>query len=388
MNLEEHIRTTLLPVKARLEAQLYGDALGLEKDEPICWPEKEENVTSVSSAGMDLDEGAQDDGCFGFSPPLQPQTYLMSDALADAPPGSHDVLDKRPFSPHHCDDLLQAGDSDDLGRESPPARGDFDAPGARAGGAVGPSMGTSSRKRSRSSNHAGKAHPPLIQSMPKEVEYQCSSCSETYTSTATYNPWWALMQHHCPKCNKMQFPRIDITLPSNVIEYHPALISPEEDATDQEDESGEDVSGDDGGADSDGDGDADFMSSPPLTTAQASKLLVLISHARTCPGYHKSPRHAEVCKSVKYLMLHIRDCPGKMADGTTCPFHWCQPCKQLLNHLVKCGAPSTCPVCSPWDLPPALVKLRSLNHSRDKGTDPQPEDDKDMSQEATTEEDT
>ena len=60
MNLEEHIRTTLLPVKARLEAQLYGDALGLEKDEPICWPEKEENVTSVSSAGMDLDEGAQD----------------------------------------------------------------------------------------------------------------------------------------------------------------------------------------------------------------------------------------------------------------------------------------------------------------------------------------
>ena len=67
---------------------------------------------------------------------------------------------------------------------------------------------------------------------------------------------------------------------------------------------------------------------------------------------------------------------------------WCQPCKQLLNHLVKCGAPSTCPVCSPWDLPPALVRLRSLNHSRDKGTDPQPEDEKDVSQEATTEEDT
>ena len=81
---------------------------------------------------------------------FETKTYLMSDALADAPPGSHDVLDKRPFSPHHCDDLLQAGDSDDLGRESPPARGDFDAPGMRAGGAVGPSMGTSSRKRSRS----------------------------------------------------------------------------------------------------------------------------------------------------------------------------------------------------------------------------------------------
>lgn len=47
-----------------------------------------------------------------------------------------------------------------------------------------------------------------------------------------------------------------------------------------------------------------------LTTAQASRLLVLMSHARTCPGRHAKAQHAEVCRSTKFLMLHIRDCTG------------------------------------------------------------------------------
>lgn len=47
-----------------------------------------------------------------------------------------------------------------------------------------------------------------------------------------------------------------------------------------------------------------------LTTAQASRLLVLMAHARTCPGQHAKPQHAEVCRSIKFLMLHIRDCTG------------------------------------------------------------------------------
>ena len=42
---------------------------------------------------------------------------------------------------------------------------------------------------------------------------------------------------------------------------------------------------------------------------------VLIAHARTCPGHHASRAHGEVCKSVKYLMLHIRDCCGRTPDG-------------------------------------------------------------------------
>ena len=73
-----------------------------------------------------------------------------------------------------------------------------------------------------------------------------------------------------------------------------------------------------------------------------------------------------MCKSVKYLMLHIRDCPGRLPDGSPCPFPWCRPCKQLLNHLVRCSAPSKCPVCSPWDLPSSLNKLKTLNIKRDQ----------------------
>lgn len=47
-----------------------------------------------------------------------------------------------------------------------------------------------------------------------------------------------------------------------------------------------------------------------LSTFQASRLLVLMSHARTCPGRHANPQHAEVCRSTKFLMLHMRDCTG------------------------------------------------------------------------------
>lgn len=47
-----------------------------------------------------------------------------------------------------------------------------------------------------------------------------------------------------------------------------------------------------------------------LSTLQASRLLVLMSHARTCPGRHANPQHADVCRSTKFLMLHMRDCNG------------------------------------------------------------------------------
>jgi hypothetical protein len=39
---------------------------------------------------------------------------------------------------------------------------------------------------------------------PRSVEYICALCSETYSSTCDYNPWWALAQHDCPKCRKAQ----------------------------------------------------------------------------------------------------------------------------------------------------------------------------------------
>lgn len=39
---------------------------------------------------------------------------------------------------------------------------------------------------------------------PRAVEYMCALCNECYTSTCDDNPWWALAQHECAKCCKMQ----------------------------------------------------------------------------------------------------------------------------------------------------------------------------------------
>jgi hypothetical protein len=143
-----------------------------------------------------------------------------------------------------------------------------------------------------------------------------------------------------------------------------------------------------------------------LEPDQAAKLLVLMGHARSCPGHHTSVAHAEVCvlfqhtlavlhcssglryssvdlvhivtpqqhrcgnrtvfartelqhtiatigccmahthaclcycvlalcavhceqvcRSTKFLMLHIRDCGGMLASGEPCPYPWCGPCK-------------------------------------------------------------
>jgi hypothetical protein len=39
---------------------------------------------------------------------------------------------------------------------------------------------------------------------PWPVEYMCALCNEVYSSTCDYNPWWALQQQECPKCQKTQ----------------------------------------------------------------------------------------------------------------------------------------------------------------------------------------
>ena len=46
-------------------------------------------------------------------------------------------------------------------------------------------------------------------------------------------------------------------------------------------------------------GDPTLFNDTGLTASQASKLLVLICHSRSCPGHHHSKQHAEVCKSTK-----------------------------------------------------------------------------------------
>ena len=74
--------------------------------------------------------------------------------------------------------------------------------------------GSSVVSRSNSMNRNG----------PKAVEYICALCNETYTSTCDSNPWWTLNTQECPKCLKVQIPRIDISSSANEIEYHPALL--------------------------------------------------------------------------------------------------------------------------------------------------------------------
>ena len=59
----------------------------------------------------------------------------------------------------------------------------------------------------------------------RQVEYLCAMCNEPYPSSSDLNPWWALSNQDCPKCSKVQIPRLDITAPINAMEYHPALLA-------------------------------------------------------------------------------------------------------------------------------------------------------------------
>ena len=58
-----------------------------------------------------------------------------------------------------------------------------------------------------------------VQSLPEVAEYRCSCCGDDYTKRSHHNPWWALVQHECPKCGKVQFPSINISAPANQISY-------------------------------------------------------------------------------------------------------------------------------------------------------------------------
>ena len=105
-------------------------------------------------------------------------------------------------------------------------------------------------------------------------------------------------------------------------------------------------------------------SGPVLCDEDASRLLVLMAHASTCPCRHKLTKHRDVCKSTKYLMLHVRDCPGTTSSFDICPFPWCRKVKHLLYHLVSCVDPESCEICSPANLSESLKNLSGLNEYR------------------------
>ena len=239
-------------------------------------------------------------------------------------------------------------------------------------GVVG-GVGLKSRKRRRKRESRcgyGRSHDQV-----SAVEYQCAECDELYAASVTLNPWWCLRREECPKCHKSQIPRIDISLPSNAIDYHPALLAHEQDEDNEgghhhlvykgagplddgnggmslgvvhgsqhdEDDTETDSDTDDDGSDEFG----ESYSGPKFTPEEARKIVVLLDHARNCPGRHKSPRHREVCQSAKYMMLHVRDCNGTTCYGDECPRPWCRKLKHLLFHMLSCEDPRNCGYCGP-----------------------------------------
>ena len=77
-------------------------------------------------------------------------------------------------------------------------------------------------------------------------------------------------------------------------------------------------------------------------------------------------KHRDCCNSVKYMMLHVRDCPGTTSTFDVCPFPWCRKIKHLMYHLVACPRPRDCAICSPIALSPNIRAVIGLNSHRRK----------------------
>jgi len=216
---------------------------------------------------------------------------------------------------------------------------------------------------------------------PRQADYMCSVCNECYTFTVLENPWWAVYEHECPRCQAIQIPRIDINIQSNAIELDPNVValygegvddSGDENCDNEEEEEEveeprekEATSTVAVSHEADLPQDTNLFDGEGLLKAEeASKLLVLMCHARTCTGDHSLPKHSEICKSTKFLMLHIRDCDGTDVHGRECQFPWCSPCKRMLVHLTRCLDPKNCKVCNPWTLSQCYQQLHYLNKVR------------------------
>lgn len=209
--------------------------------------------------------------------------------------------------------------------------------------------------------------------LPRSAEFQCSNCSHSYSRVVADNPWWAVYHHSCPSCHMNQVPRIDITKESNAIEADPNVMAlygeGVDDSADEadDDEEVEDVSLDDADDKSSLD---EYCSSSffvncfdcegQFALKDASKLLVLMRHAKTCCGYHSSAKLASVCSYTKYMMLHLRDCKCKHSD---CIYSWCDPSKIMIQHISSCADTSICQMCTPKHLSTPFLQLHSLNQS-------------------------
>lgn len=103
-----------------------------------------------------------------------------------------------------------------------------------------------------------------------------------------------------------------------------------------------------------------FLSIPINFNSLFAHTLLIFSYR------HKTKEAREVCTSIKFLMLHVRDCPGTTSTYDICPYPWCRKTKHLLYHLVSCLEPDKCKICTPEHLTPQMKQLKGLNQFRRK----------------------
>lgn len=87
---------------------------------------------------------------------------------------------------------------------------------------------SSSRQRKRQRSLA-----PVL-SAPRTVSYECSLCKESYQSEISSNPWWSLFRQECPRCHRMQIPRVDATSAAVSVDYIHAVCAEEGEACDSD----------------------------------------------------------------------------------------------------------------------------------------------------------
>ena len=85
-----------------------------------------------------------------------------------------------------------------------------------------------SRQRKRQRSLA-----PVL-SAPRTVTYECAVCKESYQSEIASNPWWSLFRHECPRCHRMQIPRVDDTSAAVSVDYIHAVCAEEGEGCDSD----------------------------------------------------------------------------------------------------------------------------------------------------------
>lgn len=85
-----------------------------------------------------------------------------------------------------------------------------------------------SRQRKRQRSLA-----PVL-SAPRTVTYECALCKEGYQSEISSNPWWSLFRHECPRCHRMQTPRVDATSAAVSVDFIHAVCAEEGEENDSD----------------------------------------------------------------------------------------------------------------------------------------------------------